>query len=40
MYRKFIIITVVLVVVVGLAVTAHLLNLANLVQGLNPHAIR
>lgn len=40
MHRKLITVAVVLIIIVGFAVTAHMLNLAGLVQGLNPHAIR
>jgi hypothetical protein len=40
MHRRLIILVVVLVVVAGLAVAAHELNLAGLLLGLNPHAPR
>ncbi len=40
MHKRLIIIVVVLVVVAGLALAAHELNLAQLLLGLNPHAAR
>jgi hypothetical protein len=38
MHRKFVITTVVLVIIVGLALAAHQFNLAGLLLSLNPHA--
>jgi hypothetical protein len=38
MHKRLIILVVVLVVVTGLALAAHQLNLAGLLLSLNPHA--
>lgn len=40
MHKRLIILAIVLVVVAGLALAAHELNLAGLLLGLNPHATR
>ena len=40
MHKRLIVMLIVLVVVAGLALAAHELNLAELLLGLNPHAVR
>jgi hypothetical protein len=40
MHKRLFIMLIILVVVAGLALAAHELNLAGLLLGLNPHAAR